>query len=74
VAEHVQGMPILVAHGDADWVVPVELVWYSKAMGAGARDWFADAPQVSEGSVLREPIDTLSTIMITARRRRTTRR
>jgi hypothetical protein len=29
VAEHVQGMPILVAHGDADWVVPVELVWYS---------------------------------------------
>ena len=29
MAEHVQGMPILVAHGDADWVVPVELVWYS---------------------------------------------
>ena len=54
MAEHVHGMPILVAHGDADWVVPVELVWYSKAMGAGARDWFADAPQVSKGSVLRE--------------------
>ena len=27
---------------------------FVKAMGAGARDWFADAPQVSKGSVLRE--------------------
>ena len=29
MAEQVKGMPVLVVHGDSDWVVPVELVWYT---------------------------------------------
>ena len=29
MAEQVKGMRVLVVHGDSDWVVPVELVWYT---------------------------------------------
>jgi predicted esterase len=32
VAEQVKGMPVLVVHGDSDWVVPVELVWCTRTV------------------------------------------